>query len=473
MKAFLRSAWNLTSPIFGRGINFLTLPIVLLIFEEEDFVQISFNVMLVTGISLIASLGSSPKILSLANNGYSELETVTLRILFKLTLLWSTLILSLIVAPTESLIALIGVSRNFIVLTIIEGIIIGITQDLLVSSLQGKRDYTFINTLSFIGIVLLGPMRIMLVTIFSVDLDIWISLGIAARLLVFFAAFFRNSRKANPNQNEQIPDQTSKSNVNRIFGAWNFIILVPSLVWIVGNMDRMLVPTELSSIDGAAYQIAYQCASLLGLLCGQLILIKTHSILSMEFKILHNAILELVTLFRLALFLSFPFLVLLFEVFHRSITSQQAAAVVLLAIAQFSWAIAQVNFVHVVTSKQKTLAPIICAIFGIGIQLLAIRLNGDANPTLFLSILPSLGFTIIAISLAIINPIVGKIFARSFGLTIFVDVFLVMVGIVYVLRNGQDKTLDLFVLLTLLIIIHVFTNRRNLIGIWRSYEFGR
>ncbi len=473
MKAFLSGAWNLTSPIFGRGINFLILPVALLIFEEEDFVKISFNAMLVTGISLVASLGSSPKVLNLTINGYSGLATVTMRILFKLSLLWSTLILILLVAPIESHITFTGLSRYFVILTIIEGIIIGFTQDILISALQGKRDYTFINTLGFIGILLLGPMRIMLASVLTVNLETWICFGIASRLLIFLTAFFRNSHKANPNRNEEMPQQIPKSDVFRIFGAWNFVILVPSFVWIVGNMDRMLVPTALGSAQGAAYQIAYQCASLLGLLCGQLILMETHSILSKDLKTFQNSISKLVALFRLALFSSLPFLVLLFQVFYRGITSRDAAVVILLAISQFSWAIAQINLVYVMTSKRLTLAPIICTILGIGTQLLVIRLTGSSNLGLFLPILAILGFSIIAISLAVINPAIGKIYVRSFSLRVSVDVFLVTVAIAYILKNGEYKNPDSFILLCLLMLIHVVTNRRNLIEIWRSYEFRR
>ena len=408
MKAFLSGAWNLTSPIFGRGINFLILPVALLIFEKEDFVKISFNAMLVTGISLVASLGSSPKILNLAINGNGGLATVTMRILIKLSLLWSTLILILLVAPIESHITSTGFTRYFIILTVIEGIIIGITQDILVSALQGKRDYTFINSLGFIGILLLGPMRITLASVITINLETWIWFGIASRLLIFFTAFFRNSHKANLNGNEEIPLQIPKSNVFRIFGPWNFVILVPSFVWIVGNMDRMLVPTALDSPEGAAYQIAYQCASLLGLLCGQLILMETHSILSKNMKTFQNSISKLVALFRLALF-----------------SSLQAVVVILLTIAQFSWAMAQINLVYVMTSKRMTLAPIICTILGIGTQLLVIKLTGSSNLGLFLPILPILGFSIIAISLAVINPAIGKIYIRSFSLSVSIDIFLV------------------------------------------------
>ena len=473
MKAFLSGAWNLTSPIFGRGINFLILPVALLIFEKEDFVKISFNAMLVTGISLVASLGSSPKILNLAINGNGGLATVTMRILIKLSLLWSTLILILLVAPIESHITSTGFTRYFIILTVIEGIIIGITQDILVSALQGKRDYTFINSLGFIGILLLGPMRITLASVITINLETWIWFGIASRLLIFFTAFFRNSHKANLNGNEEIPLQIPKSNVFRIFGPWNFVILVPSFVWIVGNMDRMLVPTALDSPEGAAYQIAYQCASLLGLLCGQLILMETHSILSKNMKTFQNSISKLVALFRLALFSSLPFLLLLFQVFHRDITSRQAVVVILLTIAQFSWAMAQINLVYVMTSKRMTLAPIICTILGIGTQLLVIKLTGSSNLGLFLPILPILGFSIIAISLAVINPAIGKIYIRSFSLSVSIDIFLVTVAIAYILKTSEYKSPDSFVLLSLLLLIHVVTNRRNLIEIWRSCEFRR
>ena len=88
------------------------------------------------------------------------------------------------------------------------------------------------------------------------------------------------------------------------------------------------------------------------------------------------------------------------------------------------------------TSKRKTLAPIICTILGIGTQLLVIRLTGSSNIGLFLPILAILGFSIIAISLAVINPAIGKIYVRSFSLRVSVDVFLVSVAIAYFLKNG-------------------------------------
>jgi hypothetical protein len=190
-------------------------------------------------------------------------------------------------------------------------------------------------------------------------------------------------------------------------------------------------------------------------------------------KTFQNSISKLVALFRLALFSSLPFLVLLFQVFYRGITSRDAAVVILLAISQFSWAIAQINLVYVMTSKRLTLAPIICTILGIGTQLLVIRLTGSSNLGLFLPILAILGFSIIAISLAVINPAIGKIYVRSFSLRVSVDVFLVTVAIAYILKNGEYKNPDSFILLSLLMLIHVVTNRRNLIEIWRSYEFRR
>jgi hypothetical protein len=125
------------------------------------------------------------------------------------------------------------------------------------------------------------------------------------------------------------------------------------------------------------------------------------------------------------------------------------------------------------TSKRLTLAPIICTILGIGTQLLVIRLTESSNLGLFLPILAILGFSIIAISLAVINPAIGRIYARSFSLRVSVDVFLVTVAIAYILKNGEYKNPDSFILLSLLMLIHVITNRRNLIEIWRSYEFRR
>ena len=467
----LKKSWNLTSPFFGRGVNFLVLPFTLLIYKEENFIKITYSAMLVIGVSLVASLGISPRILKLAVTRSVRLKNAIKLITLKLILFWSTFILLISSLPINLYLKFTGLDKYLLILTIIEGVILGINQDILTSALQGKRDYTFINTLSFLGVIILGPVRIVLAYVFEISFVTWIELGIATRIVIICITFIRNMSKNNSTSLNEINPENSLQNISRLFGVWNFVILIPSFVWIIGNLDRLLIPTSLDASEGARYQLAFQCASLLGLLCGQLIILDTHGILSSNFITVQNTISKLITIFRLLLFVSLPCVIVLFRIFYQSVSNQDVIVIILLLCSQFIWALAQICLLYVTTIKNMTLIPVLCCIAGVVLQLSMVWIIGSSMMAFDLPILPILGFSIIALGLTVLDPTIRSVILNSVDIKVYVDILLISIGVIFINKNNGAQILPIFLFFSFLASIHIFLNSKRLLQIWKKHEF--
>ena len=467
MKPGFGFLWQLGVPVVSRGINFLMLPFTLLLFDHRSFVSLSYAAMLVAGISIFASLGNAPRILEMSNkNSLSKAALVSMAT--QLIAFWLVILFLLTTTSLDWLTGFTKMNQSLLILTFIEGIVMGLTNDIPLQVLRGKQKYTICNHFSLMLIILLGPLRILLVWVLGPTIDLWISIAIFFRIVIFLFAFYKVYEvfvleERTTSRDAKKIEQSLKPT---IFGNRNLLIILTLNMWVIGSVDRFMIHTLLSPTTGAGYQVAYQCASTIGLVCYQLMYLQTHKLLNPDKKISIPALSRLLSTFGFVLIFSLPIMPILFKLFFSDFSSEYLLFLIGISFSQFLWAVVQVQLLLSTSKFGQIRFPLMVTLGAIFSQLVLVKLILMSDLALLLPLTVILGSAFCCLFFNNLSgefAVVTKVIA-SRRLTIQFLVFLVLLS--FSLTIGRNSFMMVEIILSIFCYSYLFSKRKRIIEDW-------
>ena len=328
---WLKNLFGISVPLISRLMSFIALPFMINFFSIKDYISISFNVIIATGIATIAGLGIAPRLIKIIlEKNFLEKE-FTLRLSRKFLAIWALFIVALFV-PTFHIAAYLNLSPVLIFISILEGFLMSASNDFILPVLQARNLYPEIYKYSIVSTVLLLPIRIFLVTTLDLSVIYWCALGCIIRitfLIHYYIKEIKSTYKTSPVE--------TRVEFN-IVSIDSLIIFFAIGFWGISCMDRILATHLLEPREVAAYQIVFQYTSIVGILLTQSnyinfqkqkFAIKTKTLTAtLSLQIEHMLVTSFLAMFCLIVFHSFLFQRNLNEIFSILPT---------LVLAQFMW----------------------------------------------------------------------------------------------------------------------------------------
>ncbi len=317
----------------------MVLPFTLQYFTKLEFIQASYFVLISGGMGLIVTFGSAPRLLSYASNTEKLSFKLYLRIVGSFFVIWIPILGFLYILIPTLVPPSFVLSSNYVFLAVLEGLVYGLTIDVVSVMLQGLGKYNFLSNSNFILTLLLGPFRVALLVNGYFDLAAWLYSGFIIRLA--FLIYMLCQR----NLLDQVSEESDKRFT--IFGKWNTYALFPLLFWATSNFDRLVAPKAIGVIDAASYQVAFQCTSIIGLLLGQLIFLRSNSLASSSKSTRQEALFQLLEESKFMVIVCAPFLLIIYRLLIGPSIQDTLKMFLLLLVTQYVWALLQLLTVYV------------------------------------------------------------------------------------------------------------------------------
>ena len=339
MKYAPKDLWKLVSPIANRLINFMVLPFTLHYFTKVEFIQATYFVLISGGVGLIVTFGNSPRLLSYASNSENLSFKLYLRIVGSFFVIWIPILGFLYILLPKIVPTSFVLPSNYVFLAVLEGLVYGLTLDAVSVMLQGLGKYDFLSNANFILTLLLGPFRVALLVNGYLDLTAWLYSGFVIR--IFFFMYMLCQR----NLFNQATGEQKKSFT--FFGKWNAYAMFPIIFWVTSNFDRLVAPRVIGVIDAASYQVAFQCTSIVGLLLGQSIFLRSNSLASRSKSTRQDALFQLLEESKFMIIVSAPFILIIYRLLIGPSIQNTLKLFFLLLVTQYIWALLHLVTVYV------------------------------------------------------------------------------------------------------------------------------
>jgi hypothetical protein len=276
-------------------------------------------------------------------------------------------------------------SEKILILAIVESFVMGVTTEIIFTSIQGFIKFKFLSNISFLLTVLLGPVRIVLLLVFHLSVYQWLIYGLMARLLILTMSMIFLIKLIKTHHSEP---QSNRS----LMGKWNFYLLYPMIFWVCGTLDRILMIGRLPENSNENYQVAFQTTSIVGLLLGQIALLNTFQILKSDEKSSKKNESLLIEGFLLATIVCTYPCILLYTFISKGATQIEIITLVLLLNSQLLWGLIQIFQMRIGSRLGMShLLPIAATISGFLVILVAYFVV-ESSSVIGYAILPNIFF---------------------------------------------------------------------------------
>jgi hypothetical protein len=365
--------------------------------------------MLVAGIATLIPIGNNPRLLSSARNGMQLNFRTIYFIAFKITIIWCFILSIILVINFDFLLKQLSLNRFVLICTFIESVIMGITDGIILVVLLSNSEYTKLSLISLFSTILLGPIRLFTVILGYDRVEDWVILGILSRLIILFFAVVL-VRKTNNKQS--IISNSTIANF-KIFGKWNLYFFYTVLFWFICNVDRLLIPSKISSTSGVSYQISYQLSSVITLFGIQSIYMATNQMINSRIEIRLNSISSLVMRIKIFFFSLLPILIILFYILRNDITSTDINIFILIAIAQLFSIVVQIQSLYIASFLNMSHKLVIPAIFAVAFQIVFISFFTGTLNSYYLVMICLIGYVCMIFLQGLMSAELNRIFLTN------------------------------------------------------------
>ena len=257
-----------------------------------------------------------------------------------------------------------------------------------------------------------------------------------------------------------------------IFGHRNFLILLSLNMWMLGSLDRLLIPTLLSPKEGAAYQIAYACASTIGLISMQVMYLQTHNLMSLDKDISIHAIARIISTFRFIVLVSLPILPIFFWMFFHEFKHEYLMFLIGISFSQFLWSVVQVQLLLITSKLSKVRSPLVVTLLAIISQIVLIKLIVGENLKLLLPVIIILGCLICFVFFNFINHDFGEALRLKISRRSKCEVLATLIVLSIGIFSQTDNIVCVEIILFLYSITLLLSKKKQIVADWKYSVHG-
>ena len=400
-------------------------------------------------------MGLGPKILeTIVKNQVDAKKFISTSIRFS-SLIVIPLLLCIYFLPIDKYIFDSIMSEKILTLALVESFVMGVTTEIIFTSLQGFTRFNFLSNISFLLTVLLGPTRIILLLVLNLSVYQWLIYGLMARLLILtmsliFLIKLSKTHHSGPQSNRSV------------MGKWNYYLLYPLIFWVCGSLDRILMIGRLPEDTNENYQVAFQTTSIVGLLLGQIALLNTSQILKSDEKSSRANEASLIEGFLLATIVCTYPCILLYTFISKGATQIEIVTLVLLLNSQLLWGLIQIFQMRIGSRLGLShLLPIAATIAGFLVMVAASYVI-ESSSVIGYAILPNIFFGGIVLTFQILfarrRISIVRTLDRSHAFLIVI--FLILMGISPLIVSSSL----VFYVYPFVYLLIIFVFRKRIIG---------